>query len=91
MKLKKEDMLLYIVTDRSWLGEGSLADQVEVILKAGATFLQLREKELPFKDFVSEAKQIKNITDQYRIPFVINDNVDVAIAVDADGVHLGQG
>jgi thiamine-phosphate pyrophosphorylase len=91
MKLKKEDMLLYIVTDRSWLGEVSLADQVEVILKAGATCLQLREKDLPFEDFVSEAKKIKNITDQYRIPFVINDNVDVAIAVDADGVHLGQG
>lgn len=83
-------MLLYLVTDRSWLGENKLENQVEEIVKAGATFIQLREKELDYDSFVSEAVKIKKITDQYKIPFVINDNIEVALAVDADGVHVGQ-
>jgi thiamine-phosphate pyrophosphorylase len=83
-------MLLYAVTDRSWLGDKTLADQVEKTLKGGATFIQLREKELDFDAFVKEARAIKKLTDAYNIPFVINDAVDVALAVDADGVHVGQ-
>jgi thiamine-phosphate pyrophosphorylase len=83
-------MLLYAVTDRSWLGDKTLADQVEETLKGGATFIQLREKELDFDAFVKEARAIKKLTDAYNIPFVINDAVDVALAVDADGVHVGQ-
>lgn len=90
MKLDKKTMLLYAVTDRSWLGDRSLADQVEETLKGGATFIQLREKELDFDDFVKEAQAIKKITDAYQVPFVINDAVAVALAVDADGVHVGQ-
>lgn len=90
MKLDKQSMLLYAVTDRSWLGDKTLADQVEETLKGGATFIQLREKELDFDTFVKEARAIKKLTDAYNIPFVINDAVDVALAVDADGVHVGQ-
>lgn len=90
MKLDKQAMLLYAVTDRSWLGTRTLVEQVEETLKGGATFIQLREKDLDFADFVDEAKEIKKLTDVYQIPFVINDNVEVALAVDADGVHVGQ-
>ncbi|MGO1369060.1 MAG: thiamine phosphate synthase [Senegalia sp. (in: firmicutes)] len=90
MKIDKKSMLLYVVTDRTWLGENSLVDQVEDTLKAGATFIQLREKDLPFEDFLKEAKEIKVITDRYKLPFVINDNVEVAIKCNADGVHVGQ-
>ena len=90
MKLAKNTMLLYAVTDRSWLGNRTLAEQVEDTLKGGATFIQLREKELDFDDFVKEARAIKTLTAAYKIPFVINDAVEVALAVDADGVHVGQ-
>lgn len=91
MKASKESMLLYVVTDRTWLGQNRLIEQVEQILKSGATFLQLREKSMPYDEFVREALQIKKLTDRYGIPFVINDNVEVALAVNADGVHVGQG
>lgn len=83
-------MLLYVVTDRTWLGADTLAVQVEKILEAGATFLQLREKDLDFDSFVKEGKTLKALTDRYYVPFVINDNIEVALAVDADGVHVGQ-
>ncbi len=90
MKLDRSSMLLYAVTDRMWLGEKSLAAQVEEAIKAGVTFVQLREKDINFEEFVRLAKEIKKVTDKYGIPFVINDNVDVAIACNADGVHVGQ-
>jgi thiamine-phosphate pyrophosphorylase len=90
LKLDKSTMLLYVVTDRTWLGNNKLEEQVEEIIKAGATFVQLREKELSFDEFVQEGKKIKQITDRYQVPFVINDNIDVALAIDADGVHVGQ-
>lgn len=90
MKLDKQTMLLYAVTDRTWLGDQTLIEQVEETLKGGATFIQLREKDMAFEDFVEEAKAIKKLTDAYQVPFVINDAVEVALAVDADGVHVGQ-
>lgn len=90
MKLDRNAMRLYAVTDRSWLGDQTLTDQVEDTLKGGATFIQLREKDIDFVDFVKEARAIKKLTDAYKIPFVINDDVEVALAVDADGVHVGQ-
>lgn len=90
MKLDKKDLLLYVITDRTWLGDNNLTDQVEESIKAGATIIQLREKDIEFDEFVSIAKEIKAITDKYKVPFIINDNVDVAIAVDADGIHIGQ-
>ncbi len=91
MKVNKKDMLLYVVTDRSWLGKNTLENQVEDIIKSGATFIQLREKELDFNSFITKGKKIKEITDKYKIPFVINDNIEVALMINADGVHIGQG
>ncbi|MCI8341936.1 MAG: thiamine phosphate synthase [Firmicutes bacterium] len=90
MKVYKKDMQLYVVTDRTWLGEKKLECEVEKICQAGATFIQLREKNITDDEFVKEALAIKKVTDKYKIPFVINDNVHVAKAVDADGVHIGQ-
>lgn len=86
----REAMLVYAVTDRSWLGEKRLVDQVEKALKGGTTFLQLREKELDEEHFIEEALAIKELCMQYKVPFVINDNVGIAKKVDADGVHVGQ-
>ncbi|MDF2613269.1 MAG: hypothetical protein K0S71_1055 [Clostridia bacterium] len=90
LKLDKKSMLLYVVTDRTWLGENKLDEQVEAAIKGGATFIQLREKNLAYDIFVREALKIKKVTDKHAIPFVINDNVQVALEVDADGVHVGQ-
>ncbi len=90
MRCDKKDLLLYAVTDRSWLGEESLYDQVEKALKGGATFIQLREKELDEKHLLEEARGIKGLCKKYRVPFVVNDNVEIALAADADGVHVGQ-
>ena len=90
MKLDKSSMLLYAVTDSSWLNGRSLAQDVEDVLKAGATFIQLREKNANYDQMLKLAKEIKALTDKYHVPFVIDDNIDVAVAVDADGVHVGQ-
>lgn len=89
MKLSNA-MLLYAVTDRTWLGEKTLAEQVEQAIQGGVTMVQLREKNLGFEEFVQEAREIKKITDHYQIPFVINDDVEVAVASGADGIHVGQ-
>lgn len=90
MNCRPEDMLLYAVTDRAWLNGATLESQMEQALKGGATFVQLREKELDEETFLEEAKKIKKLCGKYHVPFVINDNVDIALAVDADGVHVGQ-
>lgn len=90
MKCNKKDLLLYAVTDRSWLNGESLYSQVEAALKGGATFIQLREKNLDEEHFLEEAKEIKKLCKKYEVPFVINDNVELALKVDADGVHVGQ-
>ena len=90
MKCEKEAMLLYAVTDRRWTGEQTLYEQVECSLKGGVTCLQLREKDLNDEDFLKEALEIKSVCNEYRVPFIINDNVEVAVKCDADGVHIGQ-
>ncbi len=90
MKCDKKDLLLYAVTDRRWLGGRRLVDRVEEALKGGVTFVQLREKDLDEERFLEEAREIKELCGRYQVPFVINDNVDIAQAVDADGVHVGQ-
>lgn len=90
MKADKQSMLLYAVSDRTWIGERKLSEQVEEALKGGATFIQLREKTLEFDEFLKEAMQIKEVTDRYQVPFVINDYVKVAVDCGADGVHIGQ-
>ncbi len=83
-------MLLYAVTDRAWVGRMSLYQQVEAALKNGATCVQLREKELDEKAFLEEAKEMAALCRSYHVPLIINDNVDIAIACGADGVHVGQ-
>ncbi len=90
MKFDKDSMILYAVTDRTWLGKRKLIEQVNDCLKGGATFIQLREKELDYESFLTEAREIKTLCHKYSVPFVINDNVDIAAACDADGVHVGQ-
>lgn len=90
MKCDKKSLLLYAVTDRTWLGNQTLYQQAEQALKGGATFLQLREKELDEDSFTKEALEIKELCRLYQVPFVINDNVEIARKMDADGVHVGQ-
>ena len=90
MKCDKKDLLLYAVTDSAWFNGETLYEQVEKAIKGGATFIQLREKKLGEAEFLEEAKEIKKLCDAYKVPFVINDNVEIAVAMDADGVHVGQ-
>lgn len=90
MKCDKKTLLLYAVTDRSWLRNQTLYEQVEQALKGGATFIQLREKELDDESFLTEAVEIQKLCRKYQVPFVINDNVEIARKMDADGVHVGQ-
>lgn len=87
----RASMLLYAVTDRMWLKEGeSLVSVAETVLKNGATFLQIREKDLDAVHFEEEAEQLKRLCQRYRVPFVVNDSVEIAMECDADGVHVGQ-
>ena len=90
MKCADKDLLLYAVTDRYWLGERTLHDVVKESLDGGVTFVQLREKHLDQAHFLEEAKDLKMLCKAYNVPFVINDNVDIALEIDADGVHVGQ-
>ncbi len=90
MKLDRKSLLLYAVTDRTWANNQTLLDQVADALDAGVTFLQLREKEMREDEFLEEARKMKQLAHQYHVPFVINDNVPVALQSDADGVHVGQ-
>lgn len=83
-------MLLYAVTDRSWVGKQTLYEQVESALKGGATCVQLREKELDEAAFLEEAVEMKKLCAKYGVPFIINDNVQIAMRCGADGVHVGQ-
>ena len=78
------------MTDRSWTKNDTLYHQVEEALKGGVTFLQLREKDLNTENFLQEAEEMKKLCAAYRVPFVINDNVEIARTVGADGVHVGQ-
>lgn len=88
--MKKEDLLLYGITDRYWLNGRRLANDVELALKGGTTMLQLREKDLDEENFYREAVELKALCKKYNVPFIINDNVELAKKVDADGVHVGQ-
>lgn len=90
MKFAESMLRLYAVTDRSWLEAQTLCEQVELALRGGATCVQLREKELNAADFLAEAREIKLLCARYGVPLIINDNVALAMEVDADGVHVGQ-
>ena len=89
MKFNKNMLLLYAVTDRTWVGRQSLYEQVEAAIKGGVTLIQLREKNLPEDEFIKEALKIKELCHLYNLPLIINDNVDVALRSGADGVHVG--
>ena len=95
MKFTNDDirngMLLYAVTDRSWLKEGqTLLSVCEDVLANGATFLQIREKDLDSNSFETEADNLKELCARYKVPYVVNDSVEIALKIDADGVHVGQ-
>ena len=90
MNCDKKDLLLYAVTDRAWLGDNTLAQQVEESLKGGATMVQLREKHLDRETFKTEALELKELCRRYSVPLIINDNVELTLEIGADGVHVGQ-
>ena len=90
MKCDRQTMRLYAVTDRAWVGRQTLPEQVEAALKGGATCVQLREKELDGTALLEEAKVLAALCRRYGVPLIINDNVEVALASGADGVHVGQ-
>ena len=90
MKCDRQTMRLYAVTDRAWVGRQTLQEQVEAALRGGATCVQLREKELDGAAFLEEARTLAALCRRYGVPLIINDNVEVALASGADGVHVGQ-
>ena len=90
MNCPRESLRLYAGTDRHWLGAKTLAQAVEEALRGGATMVQLREKNLDHDRFLAEALAIKSVAKRYGAPLIINDRVEIALACDADGVHLGQ-
>ncbi len=90
MRCKRETMLLYAVTDRSWVGKQTLFEQVESAIKGGVTCVQLREKELDETAFLDEAIAIGKLCRDHNVPFIVNDNVEIAMRCKADGIHVGQ-
>lgn len=89
IKFSKDNLLLYAVTDRSWVGRQTLLQQIEDALKGGVTMVQLREKGLEEDAFVTEAVQVRELCHRYQVPLIVNDNVEVALKSGADGVHVG--
>ncbi|KGK82434.1 thiamine-phosphate synthase [Desulfosporosinus sp. HMP52] len=89
-KKAKIDYSLYLVTDRKILGSRDLAASVEKAIQGGVTLVQLREKSVSSKKFLELAQRVKEITSHYGIPLIINDRLDIALAVDAEGLHIGQ-
>ena len=86
---KKWELTLYLVTDRRWLGRRSLEEDVEEALMGGATLVQIREKEISSRAYLELARRLKEVTDRYGVPLIVNDRIDIALAVDAGGVHVG--
>lgn len=91
MNIHKEDLLLYAVTDRHWLAEGEpLSHAVREALEGGTTLVQIREKTLEEAAFEAEALELQALCREYGVPFIVNDNVELAVRIGADGVHVGQ-
>jgi len=88
---RKIDYSIYLVTDQSLMSTDTLYEAVEQAIIGGCTLVQLREKELSSLDFYNVAREIRALTNQYNIPLIINDRIDIALAIGADGVHVGQG
>ena len=90
MKKQEIDYTLYLCTDRDLMSTDTIEEAVEQAVKGGCTVVQLREKDCSSLEFYETALRVKKITDEYKIPLIINDRVDIALAVNADGVHVGQ-
>ncbi|ODG90592.1 MULTISPECIES: thiamine phosphate synthase [Bacillaceae] len=86
----KIDYKLYLVTDRDVLGSRDLVQSVEEAIKGGTTIVQIREKNCSSLDFYKIAMQVKEVTSKYNVPLIINDRLDIALAIKADGLHIGQ-
>lgn len=84
------DYTLYLVTDRNILKGRNLLEAVEEAIQGGVTLVQLREKSLSTKEFYNIAVELKKLTDRYNIPLIINDRLDIALSIDAAGLHIGQ-
>lgn len=84
------DYSLYLITDRNFLHGRSLKRCVEDAIKGGVTLIQIREKDASTREFYEVAKEVKEVTSKYKIPLIINDRIDIALAINAEGVHLGQ-
>ena len=89
MNVTAQNLLLYAVTDRAWVGRQTLLEQIESALKGGATLVQLREKDLPRLDYIREAAQATALCHRYGVPLIVNDSLEVALKSGADGVHVG--
>ena len=85
------DYSLYLCTDRALMRAPTVEQCVEQAVKGGCTVVQLREKECPSREFYELALRVKAVTERYSVPLIINDRVDIALASDAHGVHVGQG
>lgn len=93
MKFDRRQLMVYAVTDRAWIGKMSLCEQVEAALKGGATMVQMREKSLTndtVQDYLEEARSLRALTERYKVPLIIDDNIKLALLCGADGVHVGQ-
>ena len=90
MRLDRQALILYAVTDRHWLGTRRLYDDVKAALLGGATLVQLREKELSHEEFRSEALEIQKLCREFHVAFIINDDVELSREINADGIHVGQ-
>lgn len=88
--MKKEQLRLYLVTDRGLAGDRDIEDIVRMSVEGGATMVQLREKSIGTREFIELALRLKKALEPYAVPLIINDRVDVAMASGADGVHIGQ-
>lgn len=89
MNFTAQNLLLYAVTDRAWVGRQTLLEQIESALKGGVTLVQLREKDLPRLDYIRQAAQATALCHRYGVPLIVNDSLEVALKSGADGVHVG--
>jgi len=88
--LKNVNYKLYLVTDREIISNRNFLECIEAALKGGVSILQLREKEISSMEFYNLALEVKKLAEKYDVPLIINDRADIALAIDADGVHVGQ-
>ena len=84
------ELRLYAVTDRRWLNGTTLPEAIEQALQGGVTCVQLREKALPYTEFLATAREVKILCQRYQVPLIIDDNIEIALACNADGLHIGQ-